>query len=64
MIQEEDGDANSDTGPCTDHSTGDKHHPHASKDGDSQEEQDTSFQHEEATVLLRQSRQGILLKIS
>ncbi|CAN6830492.1 unnamed protein product [Brassica oleracea] len=38
VIEEEDGDGNSNTGSCTDHIPGDKHHPLAGKDGDSQEE--------------------------
>ncbi|WZZ53216.1 hypothetical protein YC2023_053323 [Brassica napus] len=38
VIEEEDGDGNRNTGSCTDHIPGDKHHPLAGKDGDSQEE--------------------------
>ncbi|CAF1857851.1 unnamed protein product [Brassica oleracea var. botrytis] len=38
VIEEEDGDGNSNTGSCTDHIPEDKHHPLAGKDGDSQEE--------------------------
>ncbi|CAN6869895.1 unnamed protein product [Brassica oleracea] len=47
VIEEEDGDGNSNTGSCTDHIPRDKHHPLASKDEDSQEEHDSSLQHEE-----------------
>nr|VDC88839.1 unnamed protein product [Brassica oleracea] len=47
VIEEGDGDGNSNTGSCTDHIPRDKHHPLASKDGDSQEEHDSSLQHEE-----------------
>ncbi|KAL0669539.1 hypothetical protein Bca4012_032243 [Brassica carinata] len=38
VIEEEDGDGNSNTGSCTDHIPEDKHHPLAGKDGDSREE--------------------------
>uniref|UniRef100_A0A0D3DGQ2 Uncharacterized protein n=1 Tax=Brassica oleracea var. oleracea TaxID=109376 RepID=A0A0D3DGQ2_BRAOL len=51
VIEEEDGDGNSNTGSCTDNIPRDKHHPLASKDGDSQEEHDSSLQHEETIVL-------------